>query len=258
MKLSRGGLLLIKSFEGFRRRAVRRRDGALVIGYGHTRSAREGATVTEAEAELLLIHDLTPAVAVVSEIKAPLNRHQFDALVSFVHSVGVERFRTSDVLERLNAGAVDQAAEALSGWPDRTPPPPDSLYRRRSAERALFDADPSRPATLAALMTAPVRSPARPAAQAAPEAEPEPETVQVLRHERSPAPHRSGTDTAAFLFMGGVGVLSFGGAMAAIRRSVEQAGGGLDTAIIGVVLALIGVILVVVSGWNLYRGRAGR
>ena len=56
-KVSREGVVLIKSFEGFRPRAVQREDGGWVIGYGHTLSAREGATVSEAEAELLLQYD---------------------------------------------------------------------------------------------------------------------------------------------------------------------------------------------------------
>ena len=50
------------------------------------------------------------------------------------------RARAQVLLERLNAGSTAQAAEALSGWPDRVQPPVDAPYRRRSAERALFDA----------------------------------------------------------------------------------------------------------------------
>ena len=115
LKVSREGLLLIKSFEGFRPRTVRRRDGVPVIGYGHVKSARPGATITEAEAELLLQYDLLPIVeAINSRVSIPLNQHQFDALASFIFSVGVQRFEGSDVLERLNAGSTAQAAEALS------------------------------------------------------------------------------------------------------------------------------------------------
>lgn len=60
--MSRAGVILIKSFEGFRPRAVRGADGRWTIGYGHTRSAREGLTVSEADAELLLQYDLLPVV----------------------------------------------------------------------------------------------------------------------------------------------------------------------------------------------------
>lgn len=74
-RVSREGVLLIKSFEGFRPRAVRRSDGRWVIGYGHTRSARDGATVSEAEAELLMQYDLLPVVKAVSDhVTAPLNQ----------------------------------------------------------------------------------------------------------------------------------------------------------------------------------------
>lgn len=154
MKVSRAGIVLIKSFEGFRPAAARREDGRWVIGYGHTASAREGATVSEQDAELLLQYDLLPVVAAVSD-NAPhaLNQHQFDALASFAFSIGVERFLKSDVLARLRAGEVERAADALIGWPQ--PQPADAHLRRRRAERALFNADPAAPVALADLLSAP-------------------------------------------------------------------------------------------------------
>ena len=62
LKVSREGVVLIKSFEGFRPHAVRGGDGRWVIGYGHTASAREGLSVGEQDAELLLQYDLLPVV----------------------------------------------------------------------------------------------------------------------------------------------------------------------------------------------------
>src|SRR5690606_32649520 len=83
LKVSREGIVLIKSFEGFRPRAIRRDDGRWVIGYGHTLSAREGASVSEADAELLLQYDLLPvAQAVNATVGETVNQHQFDALAS--------------------------------------------------------------------------------------------------------------------------------------------------------------------------------
>lgn len=163
LKVSREGVVLIKSFEGFRPRAIRSDDGRWVIGYGHTRSAREGLTVGEQDAELLLQYDLLPVVKALNEqISAELNQHQFDALASFAISIGVERFLTSDVLHRLNEGLAHEAAEALVGWPEATPP--DAPLRRRAAERALFTADPGSPVHLAELLAAPLPSPAEVAA----------------------------------------------------------------------------------------------
>ncbi len=252
LKMSREGLLLIKSFEGFRPRTVRRRDGTPVIGYGHTKSARTGATITEAEAELLLQYDLLPVVeAINSRVAIPLNQHQFDALASFIFSVGVQRFEGSDVLEQLNAGSPARAAEALSGWPDRIQPAIDAPYRRRSAERALFDAAPDRPAPLDLLLTAPVHGP-----NTLPRAEDEtPATVQVLRHEKRPAQAQVLNDTGAVIFIGGIGLLAFAAGIAAFRRvlAAQQATDG--TVLIGGVLAVTGLIFIGVAGWNLTRKR---
>nr|WP_281378545.1 glycoside hydrolase family protein [Brevundimonas lenta] len=158
MKVSREGVVLIKSFEGFRPRAVRDEDGRWVIGYGHTASAREGLTVGEQDAELLLQYDLMPVVKALNEqVSAPLNQHQFDALASFAVSVGVDRFLTSDVLQRLNAGQAGEAADALVGWPETVTP--EVSLRRRAAERALFVADPAGPVHLADLLAAPLPPP---------------------------------------------------------------------------------------------------
>nr|WP_312598268.1 glycoside hydrolase family protein [Brevundimonas sp.] len=135
-----------------------RGDGRWVIGYGHTRSAREGAAVSEAEAELLMQYDLLPVVkAVVDHVKAPLNQHQFDALASFAFSIGAERFATSDVVAQLNAGQARQAAVAMSAWADDAAA--EKPARRRSAEHALFNAAPGAPVTLADLLAAPLPSP---------------------------------------------------------------------------------------------------
>ncbi len=156
--MSREGVLLIKSFEGFRPRAMQRSDGRWVIGYGHTQSAREGARVSEAEAELLMQYDLIPVVkAVTDHVRVPLNQHQFDALASFAFSIGADRFAASDVVEQLNAGSARQASASMSAWADEAAA--ETPTRRRSAEHALFNAAPGAPVTLADLLAAPLPSP---------------------------------------------------------------------------------------------------
>ncbi len=172
-------MVLIKSFEGFRPRAVQEDDGRWVIGYGHSASAREGLTVAEADAELLLQYDLMPVVKALNDrVREPLNQHQFDALASFAVSVGVDRFLASDVLQRLNEGHAGQAADALIGWPEDASA--DARLRRRAAERALFVADPGSPVTLAELLAAPLPPPPVEVAPVpAPEATPDPEVADA-------------------------------------------------------------------------------
>jgi lysozyme len=76
----------------------------------------------------------------------------------------------------------------------------------------------------------------------------------VLRHEVEPAgPRRfDWSETGAFLIMGGVGLAACGASAAAFRLAVEQPSPMGETTVIAWALALIGVICVGVSSWNLY------
>lgn len=142
-KISRAGLELIERFEGLRRTAARLPDGRWTIGYGHTRSARAGAEVSAEDAEALLLFDLAPLVAALNAmVFTPLNQNQFDALVAFAFNVGLEAFRKSDVLVRINEGRLTEAACALDLWRRAEIHGDalvlDALIRRRAAEKALF------------------------------------------------------------------------------------------------------------------------
>ena len=126
-----------------RRRAARLSDGCWTIGYGHTLTAREGAEVSPEDAEALLIYDLRPIAAAVNELTySPLTQNQFDALVAFTFNVGVENFRRSAVLRRVNEGSMIQAAGALEMWRkadfEGESIVVDALVRRRAAEKTLF------------------------------------------------------------------------------------------------------------------------
>lgn len=142
-QVSRAAIELIKRFEGYRRKAAQLPDGRWTIGYGHTLTAREGAEVSEADAEALLLYDMIGVAHTVSELTfASLTRNQFDALCAFAFSIGLEAFRTSDVLKRVNEGAFTQAAFALELWRraefEGERIVVDALVRRRAAEKLLF------------------------------------------------------------------------------------------------------------------------
>ena len=109
---TRQAIELIKRFEGFRRRAAMLQDGAWTIGYGHTRTARAGAAITEADADALLIYDVASVITAVNEwVYSPLTQNQFDALVAFAFNIGLTNFRRSSVLRRLNEGQHLQALQ---------------------------------------------------------------------------------------------------------------------------------------------------
>jgi lysozyme len=143
LSVSRSAVELIKAFEGFRAKSARLDDGRWTIGYGHTLTAREGAELSEPDAEALLLYDLIGAAHAVNEyVFAPLTQNQFDALVSFVFNIGVRAFRGSPTLRRLNEGRPLEAAMAMELWRKSDLEGEriiiDALVRRRAAEKALF------------------------------------------------------------------------------------------------------------------------
>lgn len=142
-QVSRAAIELIKSFEGYRRKAAQLPDGRWTIGYGHTLTAREGAEVSEADAEALLMYDLINVAHAVNEHSyTPLTQNQFDALCCFAFNIGVDNFRRSSVLRRVNEGQLLQAACAMEMWRKADFEGEriviDALVRRRSAEKTLF------------------------------------------------------------------------------------------------------------------------
>ncbi len=144
MRTSSRGLKLLMSFEGFRSRAIALGDGRFVVGFGHTKGARDGAVVSKSEAiSILQRYDLPPIEQFVQDsVTAPLNQNEFDALVSLVFNIGEEAFRTSDVLAFLNSGEKLAAGEAFTAWRKAQLNGRliivDALIRRRAAEKALF------------------------------------------------------------------------------------------------------------------------
>lgn len=142
-KVSATGIDLIKAFEGYRRGAAQLPDGRWTIGYGHSKTARRGAVVSEQDAELLLRFDLIEIAAAVNALTfTPLTQNQFDALASFAFNIGLTDFRRSSVLRRVNEGALLQAACAFEMWRkadfEGERIVVDALVRRRAAEKALF------------------------------------------------------------------------------------------------------------------------
>jgi len=143
LKVSKAGIELLKQFEGYRATAAALPQGGWTIGYGHTKSARKGASIPENDAEALLHYDLIEVVQAVNDLTyTPLNQNQFDALVCFAFNVGLDNFRRSTVLRRVNEGALLQAACLLEMWRKAEVQGEkivvDALVRRRAAEKAMF------------------------------------------------------------------------------------------------------------------------
>ncbi len=122
------------------------RDGTpWTIGYGCTTyedgsSVRPTDHITGERAEALFRHHVGVAEKVVTlHVKTPLNRNQFDALVSFAFNVGAEQFRTSTLVKKLNLGDVSGAAAQFDQWVYNDGVRLAGLVTRRRNERELFE-----------------------------------------------------------------------------------------------------------------------
>jgi len=140
MRIGKEGLELIKKWEGVKLTAyMPTPNDVWTIGYGHTKTARPGMTITLEKAEELLVQDLEWVQEALAEhVKVPLNQNQYDSLASFVYNLGETNFASSTLLRKLNAGDYLGAADQLPRWNKQKGKVLRGLTSRRAEERSLF------------------------------------------------------------------------------------------------------------------------
>jgi GH24 family phage-related lysozyme (muramidase) len=141
-KLSQSGIKLIKSFEGCRLKAYKPVPTEIywTIGWGHYGpDVKEGMTVTQAQADSMLIADLAKYESYVNStayvpVTAQLNQNQFDALVSFCYNCG------NGSLQQLCKGrTIAQIAQNITKYNKGGGNVLAGLVRRRMAELDLYN-----------------------------------------------------------------------------------------------------------------------
>ena len=139
-KYSAAGLELTKQFEGLELKAYQDSVGVWTIGYGHTGpDVKEGLTITEEQAGVLLAADVAWAVTCVNKsVKAKINQNQFDAMVDFVFNLGCASLVQSTLLKMVNAGDFEGAAKQFLRWNKAGGKVVRGLTKRRQAEAELF------------------------------------------------------------------------------------------------------------------------
>jgi lysozyme len=161
MRLGKGGLDLIKSFEGFvpypyddlvvkggkyPEWTGGPTKGTVTIGYGHTNLSSfppkitPGLRMSEHEAETLLRRVLASVYEpeVRRLVKVPVTQGEYDSLVSFTYNVGASNLTRSTLLRKLNAGDYEGAAAEFDKWTSSKGTKLAGLVRRRNAEEAMF------------------------------------------------------------------------------------------------------------------------
>lgn len=137
--VSHNGVELIKKQEGCMLRAYQCPAGVWTIGYGHTKTAWQGKTITYEQADELLQDDLQTFVNAINRlVKVDLTQNQFDALVSFAFNVGINAFEYSTLLRLVNKGNFRGAAEQFDRWCKVGKKRIEGLVTRRETEKALF------------------------------------------------------------------------------------------------------------------------
>lgn len=132
----------VKQWEGRELKAYRCSAGVWTIGYGHTKGVQEGDEISPAEAEQLLVEDLTAISDGLNRlVNVPVSEGQYIALLSLAFNVGACAVKKSTLLFHLNHKRYDEAAEEFDKWIYAGGKVSEGLKRRRAAERKLFEND---------------------------------------------------------------------------------------------------------------------
>ena len=111
------------------------------IGFGHAGSdVYEGMVITREDADELLERDLQWAEECVDEaLPEPLISDDiFAALVLFTFNVGCQAFKTSHLLQYMQAGDPGKALDEFIKWHHSGGHDVAGLFKRRAAEANLF------------------------------------------------------------------------------------------------------------------------
>ena len=135
MKLGERGTEILKYFEGCKLTAYQDSVGVWTIGYGHTKGVYDGMTITQDQAEQMLLSELEEYEGYIENmVTVPLTQNQFDALVVWVYNLGPTNFKNSTLLKELNAGNYNAAGQEITRWNKAGGKVLAGLVKRREAE----------------------------------------------------------------------------------------------------------------------------
>lgn len=148
-RTSEQGLTLLQQREGLRLKAYRCIAGVPTIGWGHTKGVKMGDTCSLEQAKRWLSEDVRQTENHLNELNTRLLRklkqHEFDALVSFIHQIGLGKFSTSTCRKYILAERpLEQIADEFPKWSYVTDPVTkkkvwsDAVCDRHKSERKQF------------------------------------------------------------------------------------------------------------------------
>lgn len=139
MKISQKGVELIKKYEGCQLTAYRCPAGVLTIGFGNTKHAKQGVTITLEQAEQYLKEDIAPIEKAINALNINFKQGQFDALVSWCFNLGLGNFKSSTMRKYIVAKKSDiEITDQMVKWHNTNGRPLLGLKRRRVDEANLW------------------------------------------------------------------------------------------------------------------------
>lgn len=138
MTINKAGVDLVKRFEGCRLSAYLCPASRWTLGFGHTRDVREGQTITQHQADVILESDLEIYESTVRRLAPNATENQTAALTSFAFNLGTAALERSTLLKKFLAGDTAGAADEFGKWVFAGGKRLPGLVSRRSAERDLF------------------------------------------------------------------------------------------------------------------------
>lgn len=120
-RTSEQGLTLLQQREGLRLKAYRCIAGVPTIGWGHTKGVKMGDTCSLEQAKRWLSEDVRQTEDYLNRVNDRIERkflqHEFDALVSFIHQIGLTYFASSTCLKYIYAGkSPEEIASEFPRW----------------------------------------------------------------------------------------------------------------------------------------------
>lgn len=138
-------LSVIRKHEGLRLRAYLCPAGVWTIGYGNTfyengTKVKQGDVITRDRADALLLMVATQMLSRIRPmITSPVNQNQLSALLSFTYNVGVDAFRRSTLLRKVNANPNDPTIrDEFQRWTKAKGVTLPGLIARRIDEANLY------------------------------------------------------------------------------------------------------------------------
>ena len=146
MRLNNSGYLLICEFEGLSLKPYLCPANIPTIGYGNTFYS-DGSKVTMSDKPIskYIAFEMFKVIAddfakkVSKLITYPLNQNQFNAVVSFAYNVGINSFKSSTLVKKINLNAFDPTIkDEFLKWNKAKGKVLNGLTKRRELESEIY------------------------------------------------------------------------------------------------------------------------